>query len=160
MMKKPFWSTYWAEIKSAFMQNVLFMSFLLVLVVTSPTSYSFLSWYGTEVPATLIVHDPVAYPHKYKQKVEYRYYATFHFPEIKENKTIEVAERTHFHAKAGDVYLFQRSIKLQSGAYNLYSFFALFHCIITAFAAVFLVWHFLAFTNNHWSIKKKDTSYP
>lgn len=160
MMKKPFWSTYWAEIKSVFMQNVLFMSFLLVLVVTSPASYSFMSWYNTEVPATLVAHDPVAYPHKYKQKVEYRYYATFYFPDIKANKTIEIAERTHFHAKAGDVYLFKRSHKLQTGAYNLYSILGLFHCLVTVFAFVFLVGHFLAFTNNHWSVKKKDTSYP
>lgn len=159
-MKKPFWKSYFTELKTVFRQNVLFMSLLVVFVVTSPIGYSFLSWYHEEVPATLIVHDPVAYPHKYKQKVEYNYYATFYFPDIKANKTISVAERTHFHAVAGDVYLFSRSHKLQTGTYNMLMFAALLQCIVAFMSICCLIWSFLAFTNTYFSVKKKDTSYP
>jgi len=153
-MKKPFWKSYFTELKTIFRQNVLFMTILLAVVVTSPIGYSFMSWYSTEVPATLVVHDPVAYPHKYKQKVEYRYYATFYFPDIKANKTISVAERTHFHAKAGDVYLFSRSDKLQTGTYNIYSFIALIQFIIAFMFVCGLIWSFLNYTNTYFSLKK------
>jgi hypothetical protein len=159
-MKKPFWKSYFSELKTMFRQNVLFMSILLAVVVTSPIGYSFMSWYSTEVPATLVVHDPVAYPHKYKQKVEYRYYATFYFPDIQANKTISVAERTHFHAQAGDVYLFSRSDKLQTGPYNIYSFIALIQCIIAFMFVCGLIWSFFEFTNTYFSVKKKESTYP
>lgn len=159
-MKKTFWISYFTQLKSMFMQNVLFASILLVFVVTAPVGFSFMKWYSAEVPATLVVHDPVAYPHKYKQKVEYRYYATFYFPEIQANKTISITERTHFHAKAGDVYLFPRSDKLQTGAYNLYSFAALIQCIVAFMFVCGLIWNFLDFTNTYFSVKKKDTTFP
>lgn len=159
-MKKPFWKSYFTELKTMFRQNVIFMSILLAVVITSPFGYSFLSWYSEDVPATLVVHDPVAYPHKYKQKVEYRYYATFYFPDIKSNKTISVAERTHFHGKSGDVYLFSRSDKLQTGLYNIYSILALLQCVIAGMGFCLLIWSLLNFTNNYFSVKKKETIKP
>lgn len=159
-MKKPFWKSYFTELGAMFRQNVLFMSILLVVAVTAPIGFSFLNWYSTEVPATLVNHDPVAYPHKYKQKVEYRYYATFYFPDIQANKTISITERTHFHAQAGDVYLFSRSDKLQTGAYNLYMFAGLIQCIIAFMFICGLLWTFLSHTNTYFSEPKKDTTYP
>lgn len=158
-MEKSFWQSYFSELKKFFKQNVLFVPILVLFVVTSPIGYSFLSWYATEVPATLISHDPVAYPHKYKQKVEYRYYATFYFPDINSNKTIEIAERTHFHAKAGDVYLFPRQHKLQTGAYNIYMFASLIQCIVAFMSIACLIGHFFMFVNRYFSTPSKVSGH-
>jgi len=155
-MKKTFWKSYFSDLKSSFLQNVLFSIILLVNVLTSPIGYFFLDWYGEEVPATLIVHDPVAYPHTYKQKVEYNYYATFYFPEIKANKTISVTERTHFHAKAGDIYLFKRSDKLHTGQYIVFMFLALAQCAIAVMSLGKLIVNFLIHVNEHFSIRKPE----
>jgi hypothetical protein len=155
-MKKSFWKSYFSALKSAFLQNVLFSIILLVVVVTSPVGYFFMAWYAEEVPATLIVHDPVAYPHTYKQKVEYNYYATFYFPEIKANKTISVAERTHFHAKAGDIYLFKRGDKLQTGQDTVFMFLAIVQCVIAVMSLGGLIVNFLIHVNEHFSIRKPE----
>lgn len=155
-MKKSFWKSYFSDLKSAFLQNVLFSIILLVIVVASPISYFFLDWYSEEVPATLIAHDPVAYPHTYKQKVEYNYYATFYFPEIKENKTISVAERTHFHAKVGDIYLFKRGDKLQTGRDTVFMFLAIVQCVIAIMSLGGLIVNFLIHANEYFSIRKPE----
>lgn len=159
-MKSSFWSTYINHLFTAFHQNVVYSTLLVIVVALTPVSVAFLSWYQTEVPAKLVWKDPKAYPHKYKNRISYRYYASFYFDEIKSKKMIEIQETTHSNAQIGDVYLFSRSHKLQTGWYNTFWFASIFNVSSTFVIFVSLIINLLSFTNAHFSVKKKDTSYP
>lgn len=159
-MKISFWSTYINQLLTAFHQNVVYSTLLVIVVALTPVSVAFLSWYQTEVPAKLVWKDPKAYPHKYKNRVSYRYYASFYFDEIKSNKMVEIQETTHSNAKIGDVYLFSRQHKLQTGWYNTFMFLGIANFSVTAIFLIGFVCNFISVANSYFSVKKKDTSYP
>jgi len=154
-MKTSFWTVYFKNLTTIFRADIIFISLILIVVATTPIGVSFLIWYNTKVPASLVSKDPVAYPHQYKQKVEYRYYADFYFEEIKGIKRIEIADSTHAHAKKGDVYLFARSHKLQTGFYNAVMIASViqFSCAIIFIVA--LLCHFVSLLNTHFSVRNK-----
>jgi len=159
-MKPSFWSTYTDQLKLGFLHNVVYSTLLVIVVALTPVSLGFLSWYNTEVPAKLVWKDPKAYPHKYKNRISYRYYASFYFDEIKSKKMIEIQETTHSNAKIGDVYLFSRSHKLQTGWYNTFMILGLANIACTTLLFLALVCNFFSVANTYFSVKKKDTSYP
>ena len=154
-MKTNFWASYFNGLNKIFLANVVFVSILAFLVLVSPASINFLSWYSDEVPASLVKKDPVAYPHKHKSRVEYRYYADFYFEEISAVKRIEIADSTHAHAKKGDVYMFSRNHKLQTGWYNTFLMISIVHLSVVLISLLFLIFHFLSFANTHFSVREE-----
>jgi hypothetical protein len=159
-MKRTFWSTYTAQFKQMFFENIVMSTIIVLIMAITPVSFAFLSWYHEDVPAKLVWKDPKAYPHKYKQRVEYRYYGTFYFAEINANKQVEIQETTHSNAKIGDVYLFSRSDKLQTGWRNTFMFAAIFNISITMVMLGALIFNFFGVANSYFSVKKKDTTFP
>lgn len=159
-MKKTLWTTYLDQLKVELFANVVFSTLLIIAVVITPVSFAFLRWYGEEVPATLVWKDPVAYPHTYKQRVEYRYYGTFHFDELNGNKQVEIQETTHSNAKIGDVYLFSRGHELQTGWRNVFMFASVGNMSLSAVLFIALICNFVSVANTYYSVKKKDTTYP
>jgi len=154
-MKTNFWASYFNGLNKIFLANVVFVSILVFLVLVSPASINFLSWYTSEVPASLVKKDPVAYPHKHKSRVEYRYYADFYFEEISAVKRIEIADSTHAHAQKGDVYMFSRNHKLQTGWYNTFMFISIVHLTIVFMCFLVLICEFISFANDYFSIREE-----
>lgn len=154
-MKTNFWTSYFNSFNKIFLANVVFVSILVFLVLVAPSSINFLSWYTSEVPASLVKKDPVAYPHKHKSRVEYRYYADFYFEEIKAVKRIEIADSTHAHAKKGDVYMFSRNHKLQTVWYNTFLMISIVHLSVVVMSLLFVICQFLSFANDYFSVREE-----
>lgn len=151
-----FFTVYFSKMKQEFFSNIVFWSIIAVLYLAVPFSFSFLNWYGSSVQGNIVSKDPIAYPHKYKQKTYYNYYANIYFPEENVTKRTSISEQTFYHGLQGQAYIFKRNHVLQSGKRNTLMFASIINISICGVIFFAFIIHFFCFLNSYFSTKNEE----
>jgi hypothetical protein len=141
-MKDGFWKSYFSIVKFNFQYNIVWSFMIIIVLMATPFAVKYLQWYSEPVFGTLVSKDPVAYPHKYKQKTTYRYYGDIYFGVDNITKRTEITPYMHAHALQGQVFTFSRGHKLQTGMRNVWMFASIIVFSIFAVCVLAAVVHF------------------